>query len=61
MAATTAKDLGTDSHTGIPITHTVIAQRKVRGEIGSNQYKSEKVFLAGGVEIPMTKRWQLTN
>jgi len=61
MAATTAKDLGTDSRTGIPITYTAIAQRKVRGEIGSNQYKSEKAFLAGGVEIPMTKRWQLTN
>ncbi|CAK0886831.1 unnamed protein product [Prorocentrum cordatum] len=39
MAATTAKDLGTDLHTGIPITYTEIAQRKVRGEIGSNQYR----------------------
>ncbi|CAK0903992.1 unnamed protein product [Prorocentrum cordatum] len=61
MAATTAKDLGTDSRTGIPLTYTAIAQRKARGEIGSNQYKSEKAFLAGIVEIPMTKRWQLTN
>ncbi|CAK0897959.1 unnamed protein product [Prorocentrum cordatum] len=40
MAATTAKDLGTDSRTGIPITYTAIAQRKARGEIGSNQYSS---------------------
>jgi hypothetical protein len=61
MAATTAKNMGTDSHSGIPITFTAITQRKVRGEIGSNQYKSEKAFNAGGVEIPMTKRWQLTN
>jgi len=61
MAATTAKDLGTDLHTGIPITYTEIAQRKVRGEIGSNQYKSEKAFLEGVGDIPVTKRWQLTN
>lgn len=61
MAATTAKDMGTDSRSRIPITFTAITQRKVRGEIGSNQYKSEKAFNAGGVEIPMTKRWQLTN
>jgi len=61
MAATTPKDMGKDSHSGIPITYTAIAQRKVRSEIGSNQYKSEKAFLAESVEIPMTKRWQLTN
>jgi len=62
MAATTSKDMGTDSHSGIPVAYTAITKRKKRGELGSNQYKSEKAFSAGGVvEIPMTKRWQLTN
>jgi len=61
MAATSTKDLGNDKVSGIPITYTAVGQRKIRGDIGSNQYRSEKAFMAAEFEVPMTKRWQLTN
>jgi len=61
MAATSSHDAGVDPKTGIPITYTAIQRRKMKGDIGSNEYRTEKAFMAGGIEIPMTKRWQLTN
>jgi hypothetical protein len=61
MAATSTKNGGIDKHTKIPITFTAMQQRKTKGELGSNQYKTEKTLFDSGLEIPMTRRWQLTN
>jgi hypothetical protein len=61
MAATSTKNSGIDKHTKIPITYNAMQQRKAKGELGSNQYKTEKLLFDSGLEIPMTRRWQLTN
>ncbi|CAK0887014.1 unnamed protein product [Prorocentrum cordatum] len=61
MAATSTEDHGIDKHTRIPTTYTSIQQRKTKGELGSNQYKTEKTLFDSGLEIPVTRRWQLTN
>jgi hypothetical protein len=65
MAATSTHESGRDPpHVGTPITYTSISMRKARGEIGSNEYRDEKKILAEAIpmtEVPMTKRWQLTN
>jgi len=62
MAATSTHDKGKDG--GVPIVYTSISMRKAHGEIGSNEYRDEKKILAEAIpmtEVPMTKRWQLTN
>mmetsp|Transcript_69103 Transcript_69103/g.186759 ORF Transcript_69103/g.186759 Transcript_69103/m.186759 type:complete len:426 (+) Transcript_69103:70-1347(+) len=62
MAATSTHHQGMDR--GVPIVYTSISMRKAHGEIGSNEYRDEKKILAEAIpmtEVPMTKRWQLTN
>merc|ERR1719203_1188322 len=61
MTAASTHSKGRDPHTQVPITYTAINRRKVNGVMGSGQYKAEKTFLKSGIEIPMTRRWQLTN
>jgi len=61
MAATSPHDMGRDPRTKIPITYTAISNRKAAREIGSGEYRVEREFLASATEIPITKRWQLTN
>lgn len=61
MAATSPHDMGRDPRTKIPITYTAISNRKAAREIGSGEYRTEREFLASAAEIPITKRWQLTN
>ncbi|CAK0807334.1 unnamed protein product [Prorocentrum cordatum] len=61
MAATSTHDMGRDRRTKIPITYTAISNRKAAREIGSGEYRTEREFFALATEIPITKRWQLTN
>jgi len=61
MAATTTYSEGRDEHTKIPITFNSISQRKATGKIGSNEYATEKSLYEQGIEVPTTKRWQITN
>jgi len=61
MAATTTQDKGRDPRTGIPITFNSILQRKLSRQMGSNERRTEKALYDQGVEVPTTKRWQITN
>jgi len=61
MAATSTHDAGRDPRTNIPITFNAILQRKLGGQMGSNEYRTEKELYNQGVEVPTTKRWQITN
>merc|ERR1719253_271403 len=61
MAAASPHDEGRDKHTSVPITYTALKKRKAEGELGSNMYNTEKSLFKSGIEIPMTRRWQLTN
>jgi len=61
MAATTTKDQGRDPRTNAPIVFNAIARRKMKGEMGSNEHRTEKELLAQGIEVPTTKRWQISN
>jgi hypothetical protein len=61
MAATTTKDAGRDPRTNVPITFNSIGRRKMKGEIGSNEFRTEKELSAQGIEVPTTKRWQISN
>jgi len=61
MAAASPRDEGRDRTNSLPISYSTMSRRKTQGTLGSNQFKSEKALLKSGVEIPMTKRWQLTN
>jgi len=61
MTATSTRDHGRDPSNAVPVTHTAITRRKSKGLLGSNQYQTEKALTKSGIEIPMTKRWQLTN
>jgi hypothetical protein len=61
MTATSTHDAGIDQYSKIPIAYTDISMRKARGDMGSGEYRTEKALFEQGIEIPMTKRWQLTN
>merc|ERR1719343_751785 len=61
MAATTTYSEGRDDRTKIPIVFNSISQRKAEGKIGSNMYATEKSLYEQGIEVPTTKRWQITN
>jgi len=62
MAAASTHDAGRDEETKVPLVFTAISQRKARGEVGYSQYGDEKAIIKEQVgEVPMTKRWQLTN
>jgi len=61
MSAASTHDAGRDPRSRIPVTFTSIKQRKTSGYLGSNEYKTEKELFNRGLEIPTTKRWQLTN
>jgi hypothetical protein len=61
MAATSTHDAGRDPRTKIPITFNAILQRKLSKQMGSNEYRTEKEFYNQGVEVPTTKRWQISN
>ncbi|CAK0840125.1 unnamed protein product [Prorocentrum cordatum] len=61
MAATTTHNEGRDERTKIPIAFNSISQRKATGQIGSNEYATEKSLYEQGIEVPTTKRWQITN
>jgi len=61
MTAVSLRDEGRDGHSRVPITYTSIRARMAEGKLGSNMYKTEKALMKSGIEIPMTKRWQLTN
>jgi hypothetical protein len=61
MAATTTHSEGRDERTKIPITFNSISQRKATGQIGSNEFATEKSLYEQGIEVPTTKRWQITN
>ncbi|CAK0880376.1 unnamed protein product [Prorocentrum cordatum] len=61
MAATTTYDGGRDPRTNIPIAFNSILQRKLKGRMGSNQYRTEKELFQQGIEVPTTKRWQISN
>jgi hypothetical protein len=61
MAATSTHDAGRDPRTNIPITFNAILQRKLGGQIGSNEYRTEKELYSQGIEVPTTKRWQISN
>jgi len=62
MAAASTHDAGHDEETSVPLVFTAITQRKARGEVGYSQYTDEKAVIREQVgEVPMTKRWQLTN
>jgi hypothetical protein len=62
MAAASTHNAGHDEETKVPLVFTAIAQRKARGEVGYSQYADEKAVIKEQVgEVPMTKRWQLTN
>jgi hypothetical protein len=61
MAATTTQDKGRDPRTNIPIVFNSILQRKLSKQMGSNEYRTEKALYEQGIEVPTTKRWQITN
>jgi len=61
MAATTTYDAGKDQRNNQPIAYNYMKQRKKSGQIGSNEYKTEKALFDQGIEIPTTKRWQISN
>jgi len=61
MAATTTHNAGDDRRTKLPLTLNSIAQRKVSRQMGSNEYGTERELFDSGIEIPTTKRWQITN
>jgi len=61
MAATSTHDAGRDPRTNIPITFNAILQRKLGRQMGSNEYRTEKELSSQGIEVPTTKRWQITN
>jgi len=61
MAATTTHNSGIDARTKTPIVYNDIAQRKKSGRMGSGEYRTEKELYAQGIEVPTTKRWQITN
>jgi hypothetical protein len=61
MAATTTHNLGRSRHTKLPLTLNAIAQRKIRGAMGSGEYGTERELFNQGIEVPTTKRWQITN
>ncbi|CAK0799791.1 unnamed protein product [Prorocentrum cordatum] len=61
MAATTTYDAGRDPRNNQPIAYNYMKQRKKRGHIGSNEFKTEKELFDQGIEIPTTKRWQISN
>jgi hypothetical protein len=61
MAATTTQDAGRDPHTKMPIVFNSIFQRKLTGQMGSNEYRTEKQLFDQGIEVPTTKRWHITN
>jgi len=61
MAAASPRDEGRDPTNSLPISYSTMSRRKTQGMLGSNQYRSEKALTKSGIEIPMTKRWQLTN
>jgi len=61
MAATTTHNAGRSRTTEIPLTLNSIAQRKIRRAIGSNEFGTERELFNQGIEIPTTKRWQITN
>jgi len=61
MAATTTHDSGRSPLTNIPVTLNSIHRRKLTLRMGSNEYGTERELYQQGIEIPMTKRWQITN
>jgi len=61
MAATSTHDAGRDPRTNIPITFNAILQRKLGRQMGSGEYRTEKELSNQGIEVPTTKRWQITN
>jgi len=61
MAATTSQDKGRDPRTNIPIVFNSILQRKLSKQLGSNEYRTEKALYEQGIEVPTTKRWQISN
>jgi len=61
MAATTTHNSGVDARSKTPIVYNDIALRKQTGRMGSNEYRTEKELYAQGIEVPTTKRWQITN
>merc|ERR1719188_1654078 len=61
MTATSTHDAGIDKYSKIPINYNDMSLRKKEGTLGSDLYRTEKALADQGVEIPMTKRWQLTN
>jgi hypothetical protein len=61
MSATTTHDAGRDLRNSQPLVYNSIRQRKKSGHIGSNEYRTEKALFDQGVEIPTTKRWQISN
>jgi len=61
MAATSTHDAGRSPRTNIPVTLNSIMQRKTKRQIGSNEYGTERELFEQGIEIPTTKRWQITN
>jgi len=61
MTATTTYNAGRDPNSKQPIAYNYINQRKKSGQIGSNEYRTEKALFDQGIEIPTTKRWQISN
>jgi len=61
MTATTTYNLGRDQYSKQPITYNHMIQRKQSGKMGSNEYRTEKQLFDQGIEIPTTKRWQISN
>jgi len=61
MAATTTQNAGRDPRTNMPIVLNSIFQRKLSGQMGSGEYRTERQLYEQGIEVPITKRWQITN